>query len=285
MAKKIMVRKRIAAGVKEASAPALHESSSGSAIQKALGSRKLLLSLAVVVAIILAVTWPPGVGDAIKTKVFDRSLEKLDTCKSETDLAAKNSCYRDLAFSTNRTYFCNKVFNSSRITESCFAKLAVDANSKKACEQLSDAKVRGFCLRELAVKKVELPLCGNIDDRFWKNSCYSQLAILLKKPDPCSLIEEGTESADCYLALAKNISSGPACAYIADQLKKDGCFLSVGVASSDPLLCAEIVEPANRWTCYHRIAKDTGNAELCNRVPTVFRQSCVDAVKKAASAQ
>ncbi len=285
MATKIMVRKRLAADAKGANASATRESSGGSAIQKALGNRKLLLSLAVVVAIILAVTWPSRFGDAIKTKVFDRSLEKLDACKGEADQAAKNNCYRDLAFSTNKTYFCHKVLNSSRIAETCFAKLAIDANSKKACEQLRDAKVRGFCLRELAVNKAELPLCGNIDDKFWKNSCYSQLAIVLKKPDPCSLIEEPAESADCYLTLAKNISSGPACAYISDQAKKDECFLAVGVASSDQLLCAEIVEPANRWTCYHRIAKDTGNAKLCDRVPTVFRKSCVDAVKNAASVQ
>ncbi len=288
MAMKIMVRKKAAAEVKGArAAQAGRENGNGSgavsAIQKALGNRKLLLSLAVLVAIILVVTkWPSLFGvEIIKREIFDRSLEKLDTCKGETDLAAKNSCYRELAFSMNKTYFCSKVFNSSRITETCFAKLAVDANSKKACEQLRDVKVRGFCLRELAVNKAELPLCGNIDDKFWKNSCYSQLALVLKKPDPCRMIEDGTESADCYLTIAKNISSGPACAYIADQAKKDECFLAVGTATSDPLLCAEISEPANRWTCYHRIAKSTGKGELCNRLPTVFRQNCVDAVKAA----
>ncbi len=274
---KVMVRKKAVAANGQPK-QATHE---GGPLKKFFSKKAVLISLAVAILIILAVI---RFGSFPKPGLFDRSLEKLDTCKGETDPAARNNCYRDLAFSANKTYFCNKVFNSSRITETCFAKLAVDANSKKACEQLRDVKVRGFCLRELAVNKVELPLCGNIDDAFWKSSCYSQLALVLKKPDPCSLIESDTESADCYLALAKNVSSGPACAYIADQAKKDECFLAVGTATSDPLLCAEIVEPANRWTCYHRIAKSTGNAELCNRLPTVFRQNCVDAVK-AASAQ
>lgn len=272
---KVMVRKKVVA----ANGQPKQGAQGGGPLKKFFSSKAVLATLAVAIVVILAVTWQSRFGNVIKTGIFDRSLEKLDTCKGETDPAAKNNCYRDLAFSMNKTYFCNKVFNSSRITETCFAKLAVDANSKKACEQLRDAKVRGFCLRELAVNKAELPLCGNIDDKFWKNSCYSQLALVLKKPDPCKMIEDGTESADCYLTLAKNISSGPACAYITDQAKKDECFLAVGVANSDPLICAEIVEPANRWTCYHRIAKSTGNAELCNRLPTVFRQNCADAVK------
>ncbi len=272
-------RLKSGSGKDEATAAAMPEQSLLTGLFR---NKRLIILLAVLIVLILAVTWPSRFSDAVKSGIFDRSLEKLDTCKGETDMAAKNNCYRDLAFSMNKTYFCNKVFNSSKITETCFAKLAVDANSKKACEQVRDVKVRGFCLRELAVNKVELPLCGNIDDEFWRNSCYSQLALLLKKPDPCSLIEEDTESADCYLALAKNISSGPTCAYIADQTKKDECFLTVGVVNSDPLLCAEVLEPANRWTCYHRIAKNTGNAELCNRLPTVFRQNCIDAVKAAA---
>ena len=273
--------KKAGTAAKEVPKEGAHE---GGPIRKFFSNKAVLATLAVAIVIILAVTWQSRFGNVTKTGIFDRSLEKLDMCKGETDSAAKNNCYRDLAFSTNKTYFCNKVFNSSRITETCFAKLAVDANSKKACEQLLNVKVRGYCLRELAVNKVELPLCGNIDDKFWKNSCYTQLAMLLKKPDPCAMIEDDTESADCYLTVAKNISSGPACAYITDQAKKDECFLAVGVANSDPLLCAEIVEPANKWTCYHRIAKNTGNADLCNRLPTVFRQNCVDAVK-AASAQ
>lgn len=277
MAMRIMVRKKAAANEQPK-----QDAQGGGPLKKFLSNKAVLVSLAVAILVILAVI---RFGNLPKPGLFDRSLDKLDTCKGETDLAAKNSCYRDIAFSMNKTYFCSKVFNSSRITESCFAKLAVDANSKKACEQLRDVKVRGFCLRELAVNKAELPLCGNIDDKFWKNSCYSQMAIVLKKPDPCSMIEDNTESADCYLTLAKNISSGPVCAYIADQPKKDECFLVVGVANSDPLLCAEIVEPANRWTCYHRVAKSTGNAQLCNRIPVNFRQNCVDAVKAASSEQ
>ena len=125
-------------------------------------NKRLIILLAALIVLILAVTWPSRFSDAVKSGIFDRSLEKLDTCKGETELAAKNTCYRDLAFSTNKTYFCNKVFNSSKITESCIAKLAVDANSKKECERLRDAKARGYCLRELAVNKIELPLCANI---------------------------------------------------------------------------------------------------------------------------
>ncbi|MBI2141424.1 hypothetical protein HYU16_03290 [Candidatus Woesearchaeota archaeon] len=282
---KIMVRKKAAgkpaAGMKEADKSAEHN-----AIMKFLGNRRLLLSLAVLVAIILVVTWPSRFGtEIIKKGIFDRSLEKLDTCKTETDQAAKNNCYRDLAFSMNKTYFCGKVLNSSSITSSCYAKLAVDADSRKLCELIQEVKARSYCTALLAINRMELPLCGNVDDIGWRNYCYAQIALISKKHEPCIKIEGDTEIADCYVALAKNISYGPTCAYILDQEKKDGCFLAVGVANADPLLCAEIAEPANRWTCYHRVARKTGNAALCDKVPVVFRQNCVDAVKEEASQQ
>ncbi|MBI2145702.1 hypothetical protein HYU18_05295 [Candidatus Woesearchaeota archaeon] len=278
---KIMVRKKAAA--KAATDTKEADGSAGqNTIMKALSNRKLLLSLAVLVAIILVVTWPSRFGaEIIKKEIFDRSLEKLDTCKSETDLAAKNNCYRDLAFSMNKTYFCGKVFNSSSISSSCYAKLAVDADSRKLCELINEVKARSYCTALLAINKIELPLCGNVDDLGWKNYCYAQLALVSKKHEPCTKIEGEIEVADCYVALAKNLSYGPTCAYILNQEKKDECFLAVGAANADPLLCAEIAEPANRWTCYHRVAKKTGNAALCDRVPVVFRQSCVDAVKEA----
>ncbi len=286
---KIMVRKK-AAEVKGAkAAPAGSESGNGggavSAIRKAFGNRKLLLSLAVLVAVILVVTWPSRFGtEVIKKGIFDRSLEKLDTCKNETDLATKNNCYRNLAFTMNKTYFCGKVFNSSSISSSCYAKLAVDADSRKLCELIEEVKARSYCTALLAINKIELPLCGNVDDLGWRNYCYAQLALASKKPEPCVKIEGESEVADCYVALAKNISYGPTCAYILNQEKKDECFLAVGAANADPLLCAEIAESANRWTCYHRVAKKTGNAALCDRIPVVFRQSCVDAVKEASQA-
>lgn len=238
-------------------------------------NKLLVILLAVSIVTILALTWG-------KVSNPDRSLEKLDTCRAETDMAAKNSCYRDLAFSVNKTYFCNKVFNSSKITESCFAKLAVDANSKKECEQLRDVKARGYCLRELAIKKIELPLCANIDDNFWKNNCYSQLALLLKKPDACAKIEDNQQRADCYLAVAKNISSGPTCAYIPDDMKKDECYLAVVTANGDRLLCEEIQDMGKKWTCYHRVAVKTGDASLCKKIPSNLNQNCFDAVKNGA---
>ncbi len=243
-------------------------------------NKRLVILLAVLIVLILAITWPSRFSDAVKSGIFDRSLEKLDTCKGETDLAAKNNCYRDLAFSVNKTYFCNKVFNSSKITESCIAKLAVEANSKTGCEQIRDAKARGFCLNELAINKAELPLCANIDDDFWKNNCYSQLALLLKKPDACAKVEGSLQTADCYLAVAQNISSGATCAYIPDDLKKDECYLAVGSANGDKLLCEEIQDLGKKWTCYHRVAKLTGDTSLCNKIPSNLNQNCFDAVKK-----
>ena len=285
---KIMVRKKTsakaAADAKEAKiAPAdSGNGSGGSTIQKAFGNRKLLLSLAVLVVIILVVTWPSRFGGVIKDHVFvDRALEKLDMCRNETDIAAKNNCYRDLAFSVNKTYFCGKVFNSSSISSSCYAKLAVEANSRKSCEQIKEVKARSYCTALLAINKIELPLCGNVDDFGWRNYCYAQLALVSRKHEPCRMIESESEIADCYVALAKNISYGPTCAYILNQDKRDECFLAVGGANADPLLCAEIGQPANRWTCYHRVAKKTGNAALCDRLPTGFRQNCVDSVKEA----
>ena len=270
---KIMVRKNTDADAKEAKiAPADSENGSGgSTIKKALGNRKLLFSLAVLVAIILVVTLPPR----------DRSLENLDTCKSEGNLATRNNCYRDLAFSMNKTYFCGKVFNSSSITSSCYAKLAVEANSRKSCEQIKEVKARSYCTALLAINKIELPLCGNVDDFGWRNYCYAQLALVSRKHEPCAMIESESLIAECYVALAKNISYGPTCAYILNQEKRDECFLAVGGINADPLLCAEIGQPANRWTCYHRVAKKTGNVALCDRLPTGFRQNCVDAVKEA----
>ena len=245
-------------------------------------NKLLIILLAVSIVVILAVTWPSRFSDAIKAGIFDRSLEKLDTCKGETDLAAKNNCYRDLAFSVNNTYFCNKVFNSSKITESCIAKLAAEANSKAECEQIRDVKARGFCLNEVAISKAELPLCANIDDNFWKNNCYSQLALLLKKPDACARVESDTEAADCYLAVAKNISSGPTCAYIPDELKKDECYLAVATVNGDRLLCEEMQDFGKKWTCYHRVAVKTGDASLCNKIPSNLNQNCFDAVKNRA---
>ncbi|MBI2580858.1 hypothetical protein HYV85_03545 [Candidatus Woesearchaeota archaeon] len=281
---KIMIRKK-AASKAAANAKEANGQAEQNAAMNVLGNRKLLLSLAVLVAIILVVTWPSRFGtEVIKKGIFDRSLEKLDTCKGETDQAAKNNCYRELAFSMNKTYFCGKVFNSSSISSSCYAKLAVEANSRKACEQIEEVKARSYCTALLAINKIELPLCGNVDDLGWRNYCYAQLALVSKKHEACTKIEGETGVADCYVALAKNISYGPTCAYILNQEKKDGCFLAVGAANADPLLCAEIGEPATRWTCYHRVAKKTGNAALCDRIPVVFRQSCVDAVKEAKEA-
>lgn len=256
-----------------------------SLMMKVLANKTVMVALAVLVVVILLVIWPFHQLDTVNkiaSGIFSRSLDKLDTCKGVADMAAKNDCYRELAFSTNNTRFCDRVFNASKMAESCYAKLAVEANSKKACNQLEDVKARGFCLHELAINKAETPLCGNIDDKSWRNDCYRQLALVTKKPDPCSKIEEDdTAVADCYLGLAKNITSGPACAYIQDSSKRDVCFLEVGSVNGDKLLCAEIEEPSARWTCYHRVAVMTGEMGLCNKIPVNLNQNCFNAVKKA----
>lgn len=249
-------------------------------MDRVASSRTVFILLAVAVLVLAAMTWPERLRPILPSGILDRGLDKLDTCKGEASLAAKNTCYRDLAFSTNKTYFCSKVFNSSSITTSCKAQLAVFANSKKACEQIDDVKGRGYCMMELAVHNVELPLCDNIDDAGWKMVCYSNLALLTGKPDACGRMD-AEFAADCYFALAKNISSGPTCAYITDQVKRDGCFLAIGTVNADKLLCVEIAEPSTRWTCYLRVAKKTGEIDLCNRIPKELNKGCFDSVRAA----
>ena len=251
-------------------------------LQKLLGNRAFFVVLAVLVLAIAIAIWPHrslSLGDLLGNS--HAKLDKQDTCKSATDLAVRNNCYRDLAFSMNQSYFCLKVFNSTKISDSCFAKLAVDANSKKSCEDIKDAKSRSYCISVLAINNIELPLCNNVDDKDWKNYCYSQLAIIANKPDTCLKIDGYDQTADCYLNLAKNLSNGPACAYISDATKKDDCFLAVGTANSDPLLCAEISQPPKRWTCYHRVAKKTGDILLCSHVPSPLNENCFAAVREA----
>ena len=249
--------------------------------QKLLRHRTFLFVLAVLVVAIAVVTWPSSFGKVIGKDSSHAALDKFDACKNETDMAAKNNCYRDLAFSNNQSYFCTKVFNSSKVSESCFAELAIEANSKRSCENIKDVKARSYCTSALAINKIELPLCDNVDDKGWQNYCYAKLAILAKRPDTCLKIDSEDEVADCYLSMAKNLSSGPTCAYIPDQIKRDDCFLSIGVVNSDPALCAEIGEPPKRWTCYHRVAKKTGNIALCSHVPAPLNANCIQAVKEA----
>ncbi len=251
-------------------------------VRKMYCGRIMVLSVAILL-VIVALTWSSRTDtvERVISGIFSRSLDRLDTCKGETDLAAMNSCYRDLAFSTNSTYFCTKLFNATKMSETCYAKLAIDANSKKACDDIRDEKTRGYCLSELAVKKQELPLCDNIDDDGWKVTCYAQLALVTKKPEPCARIEDISMMADCYVALAKNITSGPTCAYIADSGKRDECYLAIASDNYDKLLCAEIQEPSIRWTCYHRVAVGTGETGLCNRIPKELNQNCFNAVRKA----
>ncbi len=263
---------------------AAKEAGKGGYIKKALGNRNVLLGIAVLVAIILIVTIPSRFGEKGAKEPFNRNLEKLNICKDVKSLAEKNSCYRDLAFETNKTYFCTKVFNSSSISESCVAFLAIKANSKTACYELLDLKTRSYCIAELAIKKVELPLCDNVEDRDWRTYCYSQMALAMKKPEPCARIETDTAKADCYVALAKKINSGPTCAYILEQGRRDDCFLSIGTTTSDKLLCAEISEPATRWTCYHRVAVATGDASLCKKIPENLNQNCYNAINRSLNA-
>ena len=250
-------------------------------LQKLLRSRTVLVILAVLVVAIVILTWPPSFVNIFSSQGSNTALEKLDTCKNESFLAAKNDCYRELAFSTNQSYFCNKVFNASKVSESCFAKLAIDANSKKSCENIKDTKARGYCIAVLAINKIELPLCDNIDDRGWKNYCYAQLAILAEKPDTCLKIEGENEISDCYVNMAKNLSSGPTCTYILDEAKRDDCYLSVGTANTDALLCAEILQPPKKWTCYHRVAQATGDISLCSHITESLSANCIKAVKEA----
>ena len=251
-------------------------------LQKLMGHKVFLVVLAVLVLAIAAIIWPHrslSLGDLMGNS--HAGLDKQDTCKSATELTVRNNCYRDLAFSMNQSYFCSKVFNSTKISDSCFAKLAIDANSKKSCEDIKDAKSRSYCISVLAVNNIELPLCDNVDDRNWKNYCYSQLAIVANKPDACLRIDASDQVANCYLNMAKNLSYGPTCAYISDSTKKDDCFLAVGTANSDELLCAEISEPPKRWTCYHRVAKKTGDILLCSHVPSPLNENCFAAVREA----
>jgi hypothetical protein len=244
-------------------------------------NKKFLLSLSVLVAIILLITLPSRF-ETINGTLSDFNFGKSDNCKNIEDIGIKNNCYRDLAFDKNQTYYCGKVFNATSISSSCYAKLSVEANSKKSCEEISDVKARSYCLSQVAINQVELPLCANVEDIGWKNTCYSQLALITGKPDPCSMIEGNLiTTADCYVDLANNLSSGGTCAYIPDQLKKDRCFKAIGVSTSDSLLCGEIVDPGNRWSCYHNIAKNTNDLSLCSNIPEEFRQNCFDAVAKA----
>lgn len=247
-------------------------------VMKLLGSKAAMLVLVSLVAVILFVT---SFSEKSEKGPFDRKLERLNTCKDIASLAERNNCYRDIAFSSNHSYFCAKVFNSSSISDSCYAKLAIMANSKAACYELEDIKPRGYCTAQLAINRVELPLCDNIEDKGWKNYCYGQVAIATKKPDACGRVELESDRADCYIGLAKNISSGSVCAYIQALDRKDECFLTMGSANSDQLLCAEIVEPSQRWTCYHRVAVATGDATLCNRIPPSLNANCFTAVKRA----
>jgi hypothetical protein len=246
---------------------------------KKLYSPNTLVFVGLVVVIILVITWSSRENTVQKVMdgIFHRSVDKIDVCKGESNVAARNNCYRDLAFSTNNTYFCAKLFNNTRISESCYAKLAISANSKNACMQIKNEKTRGFCLSQLAINKEEIPLCNTIEDPDWKNYCYGQLAIVLKKPETCALIDNNS-SSDCYLNVAENMTSGQTCAFIDSIAKRDQCYLAIGSVNFDFSLCHKIDDISKKFQCYHRIAKATGNSTLCNYIPKELNQNCFDAV-------
>ena len=189
-----------------------------------------------------------------------------DSC-SVLEGAARDNCYFE-------SLKCSKIKNT-QFRDSCVAELAKTKNDLAVCDLIVTSKTRGFCQEQIALQQNDVSLCAEILDEYWQGLCYYHLAIKAEDYKTCANILEVNQNIDCVKKVAITTNNAELCDRLSKQNRAE-CLYKIATATLNADLFAQFADDqVNSGSCYLKIAKLTGNKELCNKITIKdMRQIC-----------
>ena len=134
--------------------------------------------------------------------------------------------------------------------------------------------VAGLCLLGwLAI--VPVGALGNDCDQEKGNTarveCHAERAVQAGERAPCNGAADVRVRDQCYGVYAVRVGDAASCRAIPGEGQRPTrlrqiCLSDVAIVSADGSLCGEIADPGLRDTCHLKVARDTENADLCERI-------------------
>ncbi len=177
-------------------------------------------------------------------------------CEAQEGLA-RDDCYA-------QELQCSKVRNL-QVRESCVAELARLKNDVGVCDLLTQEATKGFCQEQLAVLNNNHGLCRTISHEYWENNCHYALALNNSKDVYCSLISSSGQRNECFREIALASSNTLLCEHLAST-DRERCISAIALKTQTPETCSELSQPLGQATCLLRIAKNSGDKEVCSAI-------------------
>ena len=101
--------------------------------------------------------------------------------------------------------------------------------------------------------------------------CYAERAVAAEEVAPCDAAEDVRVRDQCYGVFAVQTGRPDACRAIPGNGQRPAslrqiCLSDVAIVSGEPSLCGEVTDSNLRDTCYLKLRRDTGDADLCERI-------------------
>ena len=114
------------------------------------------------------------------------ALEAMDqpACSAIQDENTYNACI--IGTSSNQKAECGLLRGEAK--DKCFSARAIEENSPKACDEISESSVHDHCLFEILGTSLSMEVCTSMSQPENKDKCIAMLAILEEDTALCNEI-------------------------------------------------------------------------------------------------
>ena len=147
----------------------------------------------------------------------------------------------------------------------------VDPNDP--CTQHREESARDWCY-------YEANKCSKVQSDSLRDSCVVELAKIKDDPEVCDLVQTPKTQSYCHQQLAILHDNWEECRDIEDRYWQDNCWYHFGIQGNQEDFCGNIDNTPQQLRCVKKVAYETNDVELCQRLSFKEATACVFHVAK-----